>query len=351
MRERRSRHLGSAELARVESSSRAPGKNRGIAPEAPDGAVDAEEELPEELRDGRDALQRVQRVARMVTGEHHGRPGDDDQRVGCQNSRPACKSLISPDGRPNFGPHTGERPTGSRGRAKRGPEAGVRADDRKVDGLGSGEKVPPARRCGPHAPGCVSRAECYISPTAAHRAAVAHFPAGGERLASMVAAHTSTGGHSRTHVRCRDCSCAAERSRALSLASVRSSRPPRCGPLSHPAVPGRVAVGGLRNDDNTTAAGLHCRLGYQQCTGNATPDAAADSQANVGLKPTHNRHHAGAADRPRSALRPRQLNFSRARTSRSRRLQRPLPTDDWQGRRPRRIGSPSLPQSRSYARD
>jgi hypothetical protein len=55
--ERRPRHLGCAESARVESSSGTPGKDRGIAPETPDRAVDPEEQLPEKLRDGRDRLQ------------------------------------------------------------------------------------------------------------------------------------------------------------------------------------------------------------------------------------------------------------------------------------------------------
>ena len=41
-------------------------EDRGIAPETPDGAVDAEEEFPQELGNRRDALQRAQRAARMV---------------------------------------------------------------------------------------------------------------------------------------------------------------------------------------------------------------------------------------------------------------------------------------------
>ena len=65
---------------RVEPSSHAPGKDRGVALETPDGAVDAEEQLPGGLRDRRQALERAQRAARIVTGEQHGRPGDDDQR-------------------------------------------------------------------------------------------------------------------------------------------------------------------------------------------------------------------------------------------------------------------------------
>ena len=64
--------------ARVDPLSSAPGKDRGIAPEAPDRAVDPEEQLPGKLWDGHDRLQRMQRATRMVAGEHHGRPGQDD---------------------------------------------------------------------------------------------------------------------------------------------------------------------------------------------------------------------------------------------------------------------------------
>src|SRR3954471_20752617 len=58
----------------------APREDRGITPETPDRAVDAQEEFPYELRSSGDALQRAQRAARMVTAEHDGRPGQDDQR-------------------------------------------------------------------------------------------------------------------------------------------------------------------------------------------------------------------------------------------------------------------------------
>ena len=46
----------------LRESSDAPGKDRGIAPETPDRAVDPEEEFPRQLRDGHDPLQRVQRA-------------------------------------------------------------------------------------------------------------------------------------------------------------------------------------------------------------------------------------------------------------------------------------------------
>ena len=55
-------------------------EDRSIAPETPDGAVDAEEELPQELGDRCDALQRTQRAARMVPAEQDCRPGRDEQR-------------------------------------------------------------------------------------------------------------------------------------------------------------------------------------------------------------------------------------------------------------------------------
>jgi len=48
---------GCAESARVGSSSGAHGKDRGIAPETPDHAVDPEKQLPEKLRDSRETLQ------------------------------------------------------------------------------------------------------------------------------------------------------------------------------------------------------------------------------------------------------------------------------------------------------
>src|SRR4051794_38777702 len=55
-------------------------EDRRRRPEALEGAVDAEEEFPQELRNRRDALKRAQGVARIVAGEHYGRPRHDEQR-------------------------------------------------------------------------------------------------------------------------------------------------------------------------------------------------------------------------------------------------------------------------------
>src|SRR4051812_25026924 len=46
----------------------AAGQDRRLAPEAPDGAVDAEEELPQPLRDRGEALERTRPV---TSSEHH----------------------------------------------------------------------------------------------------------------------------------------------------------------------------------------------------------------------------------------------------------------------------------------
>src|SRR3954449_5016580 len=76
---------------RDRSSAGAPGEDRGIAPEPPDHAVDPEEQLPQKLRDGRETLQRAQRAARIIAGEHHGRARRDDQRS-ADETQPRCAS-------------------------------------------------------------------------------------------------------------------------------------------------------------------------------------------------------------------------------------------------------------------
>src|SRR4051812_19555194 len=55
-------------------------QDRRRRPEALERAIDAEEELPQELRDRREALKRAQGIARIVAGEHDGRPRHDEQR-------------------------------------------------------------------------------------------------------------------------------------------------------------------------------------------------------------------------------------------------------------------------------
>src|SRR5690349_1429699 len=62
---------------RAASSSDALGKDRRLAPEAPDRAVDTEEQLPCGLWNRAKALQAAAGVA---TTEHHDRPGNEDQR-------------------------------------------------------------------------------------------------------------------------------------------------------------------------------------------------------------------------------------------------------------------------------
>jgi hypothetical protein len=52
-----SARVGSSRVAPGNDRGALPGKDRSVAPEAPDGAVDAEEQLPQELRDGHDGLQ------------------------------------------------------------------------------------------------------------------------------------------------------------------------------------------------------------------------------------------------------------------------------------------------------
>src|SRR4051812_29270465 len=55
-------------------------QNRRVTLEAPDGAVDAEEQLPKKLGRSGDGLQPVQAAARMVTAKHDQRPGENDER-------------------------------------------------------------------------------------------------------------------------------------------------------------------------------------------------------------------------------------------------------------------------------
>ena len=70
-------------------------KDRGVAPGPPEnGAVDAEEELPQALRDRPEALERARPV---ISSEHHDCPGNDDQRPAhrARATSPAAARAVS----------------------------------------------------------------------------------------------------------------------------------------------------------------------------------------------------------------------------------------------------------------
>jgi hypothetical protein len=96
MRQHRSRQLLRAGSALVESSSGAPREDRRLAPEAPDRAVDAKEELPCRLGNRREALQAA---ARMAAPEHDDRAREEDQRPADQPQR--LRRMRSPELRPD----------------------------------------------------------------------------------------------------------------------------------------------------------------------------------------------------------------------------------------------------------